>query len=571
MIRPSSLFSTPQLPTPGKKQITSATPGAGATPKTFKTASLGGFGAYGKNAETLRGFATSDPNLLAQMGGEEGLNNYIKQHQQALMWNPEIAGEYKFSPETQAIDKLLQGYQMNSIGAAGVDDGRRKAIIDPSGNQVYQGEAYSYKPAKENLETVLRGGALIAGTAGLSGLVNGFAGFPGVPGAEAGASATGVPFELGNMGAVGGSTGVPFELGGAAAAGGGGSAAGAASLVSQAGGSVSGIDKILSGLKAAGGNLVDKAIANPLQALALGGGIASAVGARPGSGPTFDAAGAAQAQGDANRDASWFDAVLNRPDQVTPWGSSTWSLKEGADPKNPKPGDWVNNVALDPAQQKLLEGQNALSQGYNDTAQGMLGRVQAGYDQPFDISGIPGMPDFGAINTDADRARIEEALLARLEPQLARDEESLRSRLVNTGFEAGSAGTEIEMDRFGRAKNDARLSAIIQAGSEARGQSAEQRANLQAQQQARQQGFTEQSLLRDRPLNELNALRSGSQVQAPTFQPIIPTNTQASPELDALLAQLGVQQSSAANKQSGYNALLQSLAGLGGSIWGGRP
>lgn len=151
--------------------------------KTFKTASLAGFGALGDNADTLRAWAMSDPAILEQMGGQAGLDAYIAQHQQALGWNPETSGDFQFSPETQAIDQLLSGYQMNSVGAAGLEDGRAKAIVK-DGQTLFTGDPYSYQPAKENLQTALTGMALIGGTAGLQGLLGNI-------GAGAGAAASG--------------------------------------------------------------------------------------------------------------------------------------------------------------------------------------------------------------------------------------------------------------------------------------------------------------------------------------------------------------------------------------------
>jgi hypothetical protein len=230
--------------------------------RTFKTASLGyGFGAMNNNADTLRGFVNSNPELLAQIGGPQALDNYIKQQQGAMFHNSE-SGDYQMAPETQDIDKLLQGYQMNSVGAEGLENGRRKEVVK-DGQTLHQGTPYSYNAAKDNLETALRGGALIAGTAGLSGLVNG-AGFAG------GASQTGVPFELGNMGATG--TGVPFELG---SMGGGG-------------GLLSGFQSgIPAGLKQAGGKLLDMAIANPKAAGAIAGGLLGGGGGSSSGGQAY--------------------------------------------------------------------------------------------------------------------------------------------------------------------------------------------------------------------------------------------------------------------------------------------
>lgn len=178
---------------------------SGMLGKTFKTATLGGgFGALKNNADTLRGFVMQDPALLEKIGGEDALNDYIKQHQRAVMWNPETSGEFKFSDEAKKIDELLAGYQMNSVGHAGMDDGRAKAVVK-DGQTLYAGDAYSYKPAKDTLDTVLKGAALIGGGyAAFSpgGLLSGFGAGNGATGATGAAATAGETAAMGGLDAV---------------------------------------------------------------------------------------------------------------------------------------------------------------------------------------------------------------------------------------------------------------------------------------------------------------------------------------------------------------------------------
>lgn len=66
----------------------------------------------------------------------------------------------------------------------------------------------------------------------------------------------------------------------------------------------------------------------------------------------------------------------------------------------------------------------------------------------------------------ADRRRVEDALMERLNPQFTRDQEALDARLASQGILAGSQAYEQAQDRLGRQKNDARLSAVLSAGQE---------------------------------------------------------------------------------------------------------
>jgi hypothetical protein len=245
--------------------------------KTFKTASLAGYGAYGDNADVLRGFVNQNPQLLEQIGGAKALDDYIKQNQSALFWNPETNGEFTFSQQAQDIDKLLQDYQLNSIGYAGMDDGRQKAVVK-DGQTLYTGDPYSYKPAKENLETLMRGAAVIGGTAGLSSLVNG-----GLLGSSAGTGAfdsagwagTGIDGATGVSGAAGGGLGATgaFDTAGWAGTG----IDGATGMSGAAGGG------LLGGLGKAAGTVWDFAKANPKLAGALVGGLLGGSGGSGGS------------------------------------------------------------------------------------------------------------------------------------------------------------------------------------------------------------------------------------------------------------------------------------------------
>lgn len=267
--------------------------------RTFKTATLGGgFGALAWNADTLRGFANANPELLAQMGGVKGLENYIKQHQQATFHNSESGGEYQFSPETRAIDELLNGYQMNSVGAAGMEDGRRKEIVK-DGQSLYQGEAYSYKPAQENLETLMRGGALLGGAYAAfnpGGFLAGMSSAPPAAPSMAGASVADGGWLLGSAFAdvaAGAGTLAPegvaalIPTGAQLGAAGGGSLLAGGMLgggIGSAAGAIPGMDM----MKKAGGGLLDFAKGNPKAAGAILGGLfGGAGGGSSGGAPAY--------------------------------------------------------------------------------------------------------------------------------------------------------------------------------------------------------------------------------------------------------------------------------------------
>lgn len=94
---------------------------------------------------------------------------------------------------------------------------------------------------------------------------------------------------------------------------------------------------------------------------------------------------------------------------------------------------------------------------------------------------------------------------------------------------------------------------------------AEAQANANMQNQARQQWIQEQMQLRNMPLNELNALRSGVQVQTPQFQNYQASQIAPPPIFGATQAQ-GQWDQNMYNQQVGSaNNFMSGLMGIGGS------
>jgi len=179
---------------------------------------------------------------------------------------------------------------------------------------------------------------------------------------------------------------------------------------------------------------------------------------------------------------------------------------------------------------------------------------------------------------DASRRRVEEAILARLEPQFEKDMASTRNQLLSSGLEVGSPAYTSELERLARNQNDARISAVMSGGQEESRQVG-LNANLQGQafnqglqgaqfdNATRQQMLSELLLQRNTPLNELNALRTGSQVAMPNFQGYYTNNAAAAPMFDAAVAQGNYDAQQAANNQSGFNALIGGAATAGAAFF----
>lgn len=320
--------------------------------------------------------------------------------------------------------------------------------------------------------------------------------------------------------------------------------------------------------------------------------------------PAPDYAAAAQATAQGNREAAEYAVNANRINQYTPYGSLTYTRPEtqydqaayeaalarynqqAAQPQTPqqRPGafwddaegyspnpvantplgaapkledfriqgdgsGWSQQVNLTPQAQAALDQQLALNQKFGETANLGFDRVRDIFENPqLDTSMLPAR----AINVGQT---AQEAIMSRLAPQLAQQEEALRTRLANQGITLGSEAYGRESTLQGQRANDLMLQAALQG--------------INLDQANRASALQEQAYLQDRPLNLINALRSGNQVNMPQFQNFAQQATTAGPDiLGATQAQYNAQVAAANAENAGFGNFLGGLAGIGGTILG---
>lgn len=256
--------------------------------------------------------------------------------------------------------------------------------------------------------------------------------------------------------------------------------------------------------------------------------------------PPPDYSGAAVATAAGNADAARIAAKANRVSQYTPYGSLVYSSGVGGDPDQ-----WRSDVTLSPTGQQLMNSQNNISLGLGKLGETGLGYVQNTLNKPFDWSAVPQAP----INAGTT---AQQAIMSRLEPQIQRLRDSQAQQLANQGIGMNTEAYGNAMTQSGQRENDLLLQAALQG------------INLDTV--ARQQGIQEQSFARNEPLNMLNAVRSGAQVQNPTFQQVPQQATVAGPNyLGAAQAQ-GQDALGAWNAQQAQgNNMMSGLFSLGGS------
>lgn len=284
------------------------------------------------------------------------------------------------------------------------------------------------------------------------------------------------------------------------------------------------------------------------------------MGSAPSAPAAPDPVATANAQGAMNKETAYWNAMMGNVNQTTPYGSIKYTQSGDGTYDPNKPPQFSSEITLSPEQQKLLDSQQSNSQGLQDLGTAQMGRISNAVSTPYSFAGMPNAPTQTDINGLAQQG--QDAIMSRLNPQFDRDEEALRTRLINQGIGQGSQAYNTEMNTFNQAKNDARSQAILQGQSYG--------SNEQAQELGlRNQAIQEYNAQRNAPLNEYSALTSGQQIQNPSFSGSNPGNAQAGDLQGATnTAYQGALNNYNSQVASG-NATTSGLFGLGGAGLGG--
>ena len=262
----------------------------------------------------------------------------------------------------------------------------------------------------------------------------------------------------------------------------------------------------------------------------------------------------AAAQTGTNVSTAVANSFLGNMNQITPDGMLRFDPTDTYSWSDPSTGATYNlprftsTQLLSPAQQGIHDLGVQSKTNLAGLAANQSGMLRDVYGRPIDTSGGPSAGDPNALggfnfsdtygNADdfsSDRARVEEAMYQRLEPQLQRDRGQLEARLADQGIKIGSPAYQAAMDQFGRQLTDTRLGITEKGGTEqkllndmaaqkagfyntAQGQRmTAAQARMDAESKNRARWLTEQYAQRNAPLNEIASLMSGSQVSQPNF------------------------------------------------------
>jgi hypothetical protein len=274
----------------------------------------------------------------------------------------------------------------------------------------------------------------------------------------------------------------------------------------------------------------------------MGGGGFLGLGPAPSAPAAPDYASAARETAQGNLEAARVATAANRVNQVTPYGNLDYAMTGEDKYGNPT---WTATTSLSDVGQQLLNNQNQTSLGLGSTINAALGRTQDVMGQGFN----PNLPSTG-MNPGQS---YQDAYMQRLAPQIEQNREMNQARLANQGIVPGTAAYDNAMRQQAQKENDLLLGATTQG--------------FGVGQQANQQAFGQELTKYNLPLNTLSALRTGAQVQNPSFINAPQQATTSGADLlgasqmgyNAQMGNFNAQQAA----QQGFNS---GLMGLGGTL-----
>lgn len=233
----------------------------------------------------------------------------------------------------------------------------------------------------------------------------------------------------------------------------------------------------------------------------------------------------AEAQKKMNVATATNQQQLNMVSQNTPEGQLSYAEDGKWSDGTPK---FSSTQTLSPENQKLYDNYMSTAGKLGDIAGTQASNVMGSMGQPFNFEASQGK-------------KLADMQGAYLTPQWEHQEDALNTQLINQGIRPGTEQYTRAMADFSRNR-----------------QSAMDQNYLDSYQTAGQQALTE----RNQPLNEMNALMSGSQVQQPTFG-----NTPQAQVSGVDYA--GLVNNNYNQKMASRNATMGGIAGLAGTALGG--
>jgi Chaperone of endosialidase len=260
---------------------------------------------------------------------------------------------------------------------------------------------------------------------------------------------------------------------------------------------------------------------------------------------TPDYSGMAQQQSQAQKELNRETMSANRVNQVTPYGNLNYSQTGTDQYGNPT---YTATQTLSPEQQAVLQKQSGLSSN-------LLGSANTAATNYANVLQNPQVDQSKLAQVGINPGETySDAIMRRLQPQIQQESTQFETRMANQGIAPGTEAYENAKRSLTQSQNDKLTSAVV--------------GGLQTGLAANQQGFAQGMANNLAPINTINAIRTGSQVQNPNY-----VNSAAQANTNAADLTGAAQQSYNANLAATNAANQQTsnfyggLMGLGGAIF----
>lgn len=264
--------------------------------------------------------------------------------------------------------------------------------------------------------------------------------------------------------------------------------------------------------------------------------------------PPPDYASAARETAQGNIDAARLATAANRVNQITPFGNLTYTQTGEDKYGNPM---WTATQTLSPEQLKIANQQADLSSG-------LLGTAQKGLEYAGNVISKPGIDTSKLPSTGFNPGQsYQDAIMTRLAPQIARENQSFEQDMANKGIGVGTAAYNTAKELLSQNQNDRLVSSTVQG--------------LNTGLAANQQGFSQAAYNQMQPINVINALRTGSQVSTPQYvNPALQSTTQGPDLLGAVSSRYNAEVGNVNARNANTANFVSGLMNMGGQIYGAK-
>jgi len=274
----------------------------------------------------------------------------------------------------------------------------------------------------------------------------------------------------------------------------------------------------------------------------------------------------AQAQQGAELMASESSAIINNPNEYSPYGQVNYDIAGWEQVKDAKGQTMLvprynRRVTLSPGEQKIADLDTATRTNLGTAASQVSATLPDYFSKSVDKSGWTPWATGHEFNEATDRPAIERAIMGRQEEAMGKRATAEDVQLAARGLNPGSAQYGETDDARRRALTDAQQQAYLASGGEARQNYQVAQSHWDQLNQLRQAQEQSSYAERNQKLNEIAALITGSQVNLPQFSPYSRQGINAAPIGQYI-------QDNYAQKSANANAFNQGLFGVAGAALG---